>query len=333
MRRFAYALTAVLLGFACGYGFTRPAAVPDEAVAAGTVTSSAAPPEAPVASTRAPRLPRATSGDANTVAGIPALQRSAALTPPPRPLDAPSWSSELDALRQRAEAGDGAAASEWLRRDGRCYAMLSLQPESGATLPTQSFMRAVVRRGRLSAYDDQVAAAVQIADAEQRRVRLGLEQQRLVEECRGYVPQPPSLRYALGEIAARLGSDKDFWRFIAEPPLAPGYSRDIEQAVDWARRAPGLVYQRAAAGDAEAAYALGLAYAVDGPRDIEEDMNPSALLAAAVGNDAFEAYRWLSVYLRANPDGGYAEAARALITRLAAELTPEQRASAAEWRP
>jgi len=177
-----------------------------------------------------------------------------------------------------------------------------------------------------------VLAAATTEDEAERRQRLAAAQQRLLDECRGYAPQPPQLRYALAEIAARVGSDKDFWRFIDEPPFAPGYSRDTEQALDWARRAPALVYERAVGGDAEAAYALGVAYAIDRSRELDADRS-HGLLAAAIANDPLQAYRWLSVYLRGQPDPDQASRARALLNRIGTELSAEQRAEAEHWSP
>lgn len=330
--RMAYALAAVLLGATCGYALTRqaetraPQVVAPAAPAAESSTTPASPGE------RARRLPRAPRSAA--AADNPLLARSAALPPPPLPAQKSSWSPLLDSLRERAENGDAAAAAEWLQRDARCFSMMPLTPEAGGSLPTPGFVRATTRgRSRLASLDTDVAAAAAIEDQEQRRSQLGAVQQRLLDECRGYVPQPPQVRYALAEIAARLGSDKDFWRFIDDPPLAPGYSRDVEQAIDWARRAPGMVYERAAGGDADAAYALGLAYAIDSGRELDGNGRSRQLLAAAITNDPLQAYRWLSVYLRSDPGDERADTARAVLNRIGAELSAEQRAEAEHWSP
>ncbi|WP_257387025.1 hypothetical protein, partial [Tahibacter caeni] len=258
----------------------------------------------------------------------------AGLPPPARPAAQASWSPLLDSLRERAENGDAAAANEWLQRDARCFAMMPLTPDAGAVLPTPGFVRASLGgRSRLSALDPDVLSAAAIDDEAERRTRLGAVQQRLLDECRGYVPQSQQVRYALGEIAARLGSDKDFWRFIDDPPFAPGYSRDVEQALDWARRAPGMVYERAVGGDAEAAYALGVAYAIDRSREFGAE-GSHGLLAAAIDNDPLQAYRWLSVYLRSQQsDPEQANRARALLNRLGADLSADQRAEAERWVP
>lgn len=331
MRRWS-ALLAVVLGLACGYGYTRYRATPPTDAARDTpsVTADGAEDDAArtSAASRAPR--RGTDPDA---AAHPLRARAAALPPPARPPAAASWSPLLDSLRERAENGDAAAANEWLQRDARCFAMMPLAADAGAALPTPGFLRAAFgSRSRLASLDPDVLAATASDDEAERRRRLGAAQQRLLDECRGYVPQPPQLRYALAEIAARLGSDKDFWRFIDEPPFAPGYSRDTEQALDWARRAPALVYERAVGGDAEAAYALGVAYAIDRSRELDDDRS-HGLLAAAISNDPLQAYRWLSVYLRGQPDPEQANRARALLNRIGAELSAEQRAEAEHWSP
>lgn len=334
--RMAYALAAMLLGATCGYAVTRQAGTrapqiiaPATTVADATTPAAQAPP-----SERARRLPRAPRRSSTAATDNLLLARSAALPPPPLPAQKKSWSPLLDSLRERAENGDAGAAAEWLQRDARCFSMMPLTPEAGSSLPTPGFLRAATRgRSRLASLDAGVAAAAAIEDQEQRRSQLGAVQQRLLDECSGYVPQPPQVRYALAEIAARLGSDKDFWRFIDDPPLAPGYSRDVEQAIDWVRRAPGMVYERAAGGDAEAAYALGLAYAIDSGRELDGNGRSRLLLAAAVTNDPLQAYRWLSVYLRSNPGDGRADTARAVLNRIGAELSAEQRAEAGRWAP
>lgn len=330
--RMAYALAAALLGATCGYAVTRQAETRASQVAA-TVAPPAEAMTAPAPpSESARRLPR--SPRSATAAHHPLLARSTALPPPPLPAQTSSWSPLLDSLRERAENGDAAAAAEWLQRDARCFSMMPLTPEAGSSLPTPGFLRATTRgRSRLASLDTDVAAAATIEDQEQRRSQLGAVQQRLLDECRGYVPQPPQVRYALAEIAARLGSDKDFWRFIDDPPLAPGYSRDVEQAIDWAQRAPGMVYERAAGGDADAAYALGLAYAIDSGRELDGNGRSRQLLAAAITNDPLQAYRWLSVYLRSNPGDDRADTARAVLNRIGAELSADQRAEAERWSP
>ena len=53
---------------------------------------------------------------------------------------------------------------------------------------------------------------------------------------------------------------------------------------------------------------LGLAYAIDNGRELDGNGRSRQLLAAAVTNDPLQAYRWLSVYLRSNPDDDRADA-------------------------
>lgn len=329
MRRLP-ALIAAALGLACGYGITRhQAAAPPTPPPSAASADAAAVPRTDAAA-RAPRSVRTPS----TGAEHPLLARAASLATPALPPTKPGWSAELDELRRRAEQGDAAAASEWLQRDARCFAMMPLTPpDASATLPTPGFMRAAMRgRSRLPSLDADVSSAAAIEDEAQRRAALAGAQQRLLDECRGYVPEPPQVRYALGEIAARLGNDKDFWRFINDPPFAPGYSRDTEQAIDWARRAPAMVYERALRGDAEAALALGVSYAVDRPRELDGG-GDLRLLPAAIPNDPLQAYRWLSVFLRGNPGSDQAAMARALLNRVGADLSAAQRAEAERWSP
>ncbi|GMV30953.1 MAG: hypothetical protein AMXMBFR59_30780 [Rhodanobacteraceae bacterium] len=330
MRR-SPALIAIALGLLCGYGITRhwnpaspePAAMP---------TAAGSDAEAPGSDTvsRAARRVRPVAASATH----PLLARAASLAPPALPPPRPGWSADLDALRRRAEQGDAAAASEWLRKDARCYAMMPLTPpDANAPMPTPGFLRAAARRrSRLAALDADVSAAATIDDPAQRSAALAGAQRRLLDECRGYVPEPPAVRYALGEIAARLGSDDDFWRFINDPPFAPGYSRDTEQAIDWARRAPAMVYERALRGDAEAALALGVSYAVDRPRELDAGRD-LRLLPATIANDPLQAYRWLSVFLRTAPGSDQAMLARALLNRVGADLSAQQRAEAERWAP
>lgn len=330
MRRLP-AIIATALGLACGYGYTRhqnaaPSAAPAVAASADDAATARLQTDTPL---RAPRGAR----PAPSTNLHPLLARAASLTAPSLPPPHRGWSAELDELRKRAEQGDAAAANEWLARDARCFTMMPLTPEAGATLPTPGFLRATMRgRSRLNTLDADVSAAAGIEDEGKRRAALATAQQRLLDECRGYVPEPPMVRYALGEIAARLGTDKDFWRFINDPPFAPGYSRDTEQAVDWARRAPAMVYERAVRGDAESAFVLGVSYAIDRPRDLDGGSD-IRLLPAAIPNDPLQAYRWLSVYLRGNPGGDHATLARALMNRIGTDLSAQQRAEAERWMP
>lgn len=326
--RARYALAAALLGLACGYGYARlqRAAVADAAAAAA---ASAGAGSVKVEIAAMPRMPRL----GETAARAPGLRD---LPRPPLPPAPPSWSITQDTLRQRAEAGDAAAAREWLQRDNRCYSMLQfgLNGYEGK-LPTREFSRAASRgHPRLSAVDPQLQQALAIGDEEQRRQALGAVQQRLLDECRGYASQGPAVRYALGEIAARNGSDRDFWQFINDPPLAFGYSRDVDPMIDWARRAPLMVQERARGGSAEAAYALGMAYAQDLEEGRADEANPSHYLSAAVPDDPLQAYRWLSLYLRnSDGDAAHVASARAQLQRLSSQLSAEQRTQAQGWRP
>ncbi|MBL8297165.1 MAG: hypothetical protein JNN30_02350 [Rhodanobacteraceae bacterium] len=332
------ALIAAALGLACGYGFTRyqaalppaaPLTIPGAAATADPATDSGTGTDSRLPGTRTVRGVR----NAPARPEHPLLAHAATLAPLTLPAARPGGPAELDALRRRAEQGDAAAAREWLQRDARCYTMLRLTPEAGARLPTPGFQRAALRgRSRLPALAPEVVAAAAIQDEAQRRNALAAAQQSLLDECRDYVPEPPQVRYALGEIAARLGNDEDFWRFINDPPFTASQSRDTQQAVDWARRAPAMVYARALSGDAQAALALGLSYAIDRPGEIDGSRVPRQL-PAAIANDPLQAYRWLSVFLRSNPDADQAAMARALLNRVGAELDPAQRTEAERWSP
>jgi hypothetical protein len=331
MRATLHALLAVLLGTACGYAFSR-LYNEDKPLAGAAITGeeTAAPPAETLAA-RAPPRPRA----APSAAGAPALKD---LPRPPLPPPAASWSPLQDSLRARAEAGDAAAAQEWLQRDNRCFAVNQFvyRRRGGDTpeLDTDELARAVERGGtRIARMDPQLSTLGSIEDAGERRKTLDGIAQRLRDECRGYVPQGPQVRYALGEIAARLGSDKDFWQFINDPPVALTYSRDMDQTLDWVRRAPLMVQERARGGDADAAFALGMAYALDNGNGLEDGQNQSFHLAAAIANDPLQAYRWLSVYLRGATDPARAAQAQQLLQQAGAQLTPEQRAQAQGWSP
>ena len=332
MRTALHAVLALLLGTGCGYAFSRLHGV-DQPLAGRSAEGETAASEntaADTAQTRLPPRPRTT----NTTAAAVALKD---LPRPPLPPAQPSWSPLQDSLRARAEAGDAAAAQEWLQRDNRCFTMNSFsfrRPGAGSEVDEESLRRALRRGGpRVAQLDPQLASLSGIEDEEERRRTLDGIIGRLSEECRGYAPQPPQVRYALGEIAARVGSDKDFWQFINDPPVALGYSRDVQQTLDWVRRAPLMVQERARGGDADAAFALGMAYAVDSRDDGQAGQSGSFHLAAAVPNDPLQAYRWLSVYLRGNPDAERAAQAQQLLQQAGAQLTPEQRAQAQGWSP
>ncbi|MEO8672906.1 MAG: hypothetical protein ABI411_16420 [Tahibacter sp.] len=243
----------------------------------------------------------------------------------------PSWSSSQDELRRRAEEGDATAARDWMLNDARCFSMQYFG--AGSSSPTEAFQRAY-GDARSNFPNLTNADSTQLADARKNpdalRTSLGDLQQRLLAECHGYQPANPRIRYALGEIAARNGEPKDFWNFIRRPPFSPQSPRDIDQARDWATRAPQMLQQHAAAGDADAAYALGLAYAQDGQAGWR-GLRGSGMLDAAISNDPAQAFRWLSLYTMAGADTENLERARTLLAQVAAQLDPAQRADAERW--
>lgn len=137
----------------------------------------------------------------------------------------------------------------------------------------------------------------------------------------------------MAQIAAQHGPPEGLRRFVAEPPfigslmMSQGVNAEqLAQMRDWSHRAPAMLSERAGRGDADAALALGLAYALNAG-DTPAGLEAYSLLNGALDNDAAQSYRWLSRYLQFAPDGEHAVFVRTALAQLAARLDPSQRAA------
>jgi hypothetical protein len=138
--------------------------------------------------------------------------------------------------------------------------------------------------------------------------------------------------------AAALGSRDAQYHFAAQPlfnPVNPAI--EVDYLRDWYARAPGYMTAAADAGDARAVLSLALAY--DSQRDefsisTDDDGTSPALWSTVLGQaqsaDSAIAYRY---YLldRLLGDQSQLPWRDAALTRLAAQMTPQQVAAAERW--
>ncbi|MBL8297167.1 MAG: hypothetical protein JNN30_02360 [Rhodanobacteraceae bacterium] len=245
----------------------------------------------------------------------------------------PDGNAEQIALRQRAEAGDGAAALQWRALNHTCSVVTrysAIDIISGYFTDEESAPPEQPPFPQVSA-DEHAQLADPHRDLNQRRALADSIAARLHGLCEGYRLADDAERYAMAQIAARSGPPEGFWLFVSEPPFAADVMmnsvRDTAQFArmrEWATQVPAMLQERAGRGDAESALVLGLAYALDAP-STPAGLDQYMLLYGAVDNDAAQAYRWISRYLRLAPEGKHAALARNALTQLATQLDPQIR--------
>lgn len=296
------------------------------------VPPPAAPAPAPVAATVAP--PEAPRPAAAGHTPEPALPGAAT----------PSWSPQQDALRQRAQAGDGAAAAQWWATERSCQSLQDYH-QQGNDDPLQRYFDASQAAALGPAgpllpaltHEEHWLLLDERLPAEQRKTLAQEITQRVQQLCRGYAAASAELRYALAEIAARRGPETAFWDFVDHPPfdqapLRQGSAAALPAAVrDWQQRVPAQLQQRAERGNAQAVLALGMAYLLDGTTAPPRAMRNRTALNASVVDDPQQAYRWLSLYLQMHPGTQDADQAQQWLTELGATLDTEQREQAQRW--
>jgi hypothetical protein len=307
MRRAVIVVIAMAAGIAVGFFWPQSATDPDT-------------------QTRAPLIEAPPERQASTAP--PRSARTAPTTTAP-----PGGTAEQIALQQRAMAGDGTAALRWLDLERTCsyverYSAIHL----AAYFDDESEPPERPMFAQISA-EEHAHLADRSIDAAQRQARASAIEARLHASCDGYRSSNDAERYAIAQIAAQHGPPEGLRRFVAEPPflgnLMTNQSVDAEQLAhmrDWSHRAPAMLSERAGRGDADAALALGLAYALNA-NDAPAGLDAYFLLNGALDNDATQSYRWLSRYLQFAPDGEHAAFARAALAQLAARLDPSQRAA------
>lgn len=280
----------------------------------------------------------------------PAAERSpatATVTTPEPPLPGaatPSWSPQQDALRQRAQAGDGAAAAQWWSNERSCQALQDGK-EHGSDDPLQRYFDAA-QAAELK-QDGPLLPAITpeehwllLDDRLELDQRKSLAQEitrRVQQLCQGYAAASTEQRYAIAEIAARRGPDTAFWDFVDQPPLDPSVLRDAgaanlpAAARDWQQRVPALLQQRAERGNAPSVLALGMAYLLDGSTPPPRPLRNRAFLNASVKDDPQQAYRWLSLYLQMHSGSQDSDRAQQWLAELEPRLDEQQRAQAQRW--
>ncbi len=307
MKRAVIVVIAVAAGIAVGFFWPRTAADPDTPVVA-------------------PPIDAPTKQQASTA--LPRKARVAPTTTAP-----PGGTAEQIAWQQRAMAGDGAAALRWLDLERTCsyvtrFGAINLSTYfDDESQPPERPMFA-----QISA-EEHAHLADRSIDAAQRRARARTIEARLHASCDGYRASNDAERYAIAQIAAQHGPPEGLRRFITEPPFLgdlmmrqSGNAEQLAQMRDWSHRAPAMLSERAGRGDADAALALGLAYALNAG-DTPAGLEAYWLLNGALDNDAAQSYRWLSRYLQFAPDGEHAAFARTALAQLAPRLDPSQRAT------
>ncbi len=312
------ALTAVFLaaaGLALGYAIGMHTGV----IAAATHTGAA---------------PEAARGRSAGPAAVN-VPREASPSSEAAPLAA--WSSAQEQLRQRALHGDGIAAAQWMETEYACSLGPRISPEY--------LLRAWTLGGMpyLPHVSDEEAA--RLADhaaisPEQREKIADAIADRLVAQCDGYRPADAAEFYALARLAAVEGNERAFWWFVfgvgaidqRADVLSGGSSVQIARLRDWTQRVPALLARRGQQGDARAVVLLGVAYLTD-DNDVEyPGLITGSFTNSVVGNDAEQAYRWLSLSLRA-PDGTRPPAAQIpqWLDELGTQLDARQRDEAQRW--
>lgn len=274
----------------------------------------------------------------------PAAKASASPEPALPGAATPSWSPQQDALRQRAQAGDGSAAAQWWSTERSCQSLQNFQQRRNDD-PLQAYFDAA-EAARLKqagpllpaiTHEEHWLLLDERLEAGQRRTLAQEITQRVRQLCQGYVAASAELRYAIAEIAARRGPDTAFWDFVDSPPLDEAVLRDAAAADlpaaarDWQQRVPALLQQRAERGNAPSVLALGMAYLLDGSTAPPRAMRNRAFLNASVKDDPQQAYRWLSLYLQMHPGSQDTDQAQQWLAELGPRLDDEQRAQAQRW--
>lgn len=301
---------AVAAGIAVGY------------VWPGSASERQAPPAAP-------RIEADPASEARVNASTPAR----ALSTPPAATPQPGGNAEQTVLQQRALAGDGSAALQWLDLDRTCSHVMRAGPIDFAEYFDEESPPPDRPPFTQMTADEHAQLRDNTIDAARRQTLARAIGARLHASCDGYRASSDAERYAIAQIAAQHGPPEGLRRFITEPPFYPdlvmnqgGDAEQLARIRDWSQRVPAMLRERAGRGDADAALALGVAYAMNAG-DAPPGLEAYALLNGALNNDAVQSYRWLSRYLQFAPDGAHATFARAALTRLVARLDAPQRAA------
>jgi hypothetical protein len=253
----------------------------------------------------------------------------------------PGGSARQLALQQRALAGDGAAALEWLDYDEPCRRVSRYGPIAlNEYFDDESPPPATPPRFAQMSAEEHARLSNRAIDTSQGEALARAVSDRLSASCDGYRLSDDAERYAMARIAAEIGPPEGLRRLASEPPFLEdlmlndgGDAAQLARIRDWTQRVPAMLEAHAQRGDAEAALMLGLAYALDGEStDAPPGFEHYFHLYSALDEDAMRAYGWFARYLQLAPEGAHAAYARAALTQLTTRLDPQQRAALErEW--
>ncbi|MCQ4167638.1 hypothetical protein [Tahibacter harae] len=309
--RWILALLAFAAAAAAAYFLLAPPApeAPAPRAAVAVLTPAPAnPPSAPPSASAAPETPPA-------------------VLPPPQ---SSAWSAEQDQLARRALAGDGKAAARWREVDDTCRRIQAEgKPDLGAYFGDNldALMSQPPRYAQISGEEHALLSDPRLETAKRQELAAEISL-RLEALCKDYVRSDAAERYAIAETAARKGPPAAFWRFVQQPPLEPD---DTGRRQQWRRSVTEQLQARSEKNDADAVFALGMAYAQDGRRGLPAMLPPNEALNAALEDDPVQAYRWLSLYVHMHADPRYTDQAQEWLAALGNRLDAGQRAEAEAW--
>ena len=298
-------------------------AVAGVAVAAGLYfTQGRAPSPSPAPVPAAP-APVATQAPEAT----PKLDASA----PPMPDAGVPFATAESALRTRALAGDGAAAWRWYREQADCrrWREWSAAPEGFARklidasgVATRDAPFYAMPPEEFAAFRNP-SASTEVAAANAQNLM-----ERLESLCQGLAAAPDDDIYRIAARAAESGPKAAKWNFIDNPPV--DLSANEERRRDWARRATALAQKQLEAGDSEAAFALGVAYAKNTYDEGYAGAIRRDAFNGALEKDPVQAYELLSLYLRTQPAPARQERTQQLLAELTSLVSTPDREAATE---
>lgn len=258
---------------------------------------------------------------------------AAAPETPPTPLPQASsraWSAEQDQLARRALAGDAKAAAQWREVDDSCRLIQAEgKPDLGVYFGDglDALMSRAPRYAQISGEEHALLSDPRLETAKRQELAAEISL-RLEALCKDYVLSDAAERYAIAETAARKGQPTAFWRFVRQPPLD---TADASRRAQWRRSVTEQLQARSEKSDADAVFALGMAYAHDGKDTLPAMLPPNDALNAALDDDPAQAYRWLSLYVHMHADPRYTDQAQEWLVALGKRLDATERAEAERW--
>lgn len=247
----------------------------------------------------------------------------------PMPEANASFASADAALRARATGGDGAAAWRWYReqRDCRRWHEWSAAPEGFAKKLIDGVAAADRDPPFFAMPPDEFEAFRNPANtAEVAAANAQNLMERLEALCANSVTASDEETYRIALAAAQSNSKQAKWNFIDAPPVDLSTNETLRR--DWAARATALAEQQLDKGDAEAAFALGVAYAKDTYDEGYRGAIKRDAFNTAITNDPMKAYTLLTLYLATQPDPRRQERTQQLLADLGTVLSASDRSEA-----